>query len=155
MKYSFSYNAPISKLWLAEENGAITELSFSPVRNAEERETPILKRAAEQLTEYFAGSRQSFDLPLDARGTSFQKSIWSALRDIPYGETCSYKDIAEAVGNEKACRAVGMANNKNPIAIIVPCHRVIGADGKLVGYGGGLDIKHALLDLEKRYRYSL
>lgn len=155
MKYSTSYETLLGRLWLAEENGAITELSFSPVPNAEERETPLLKRAAEQLTEYFEGKRLSFDLPLDARGTAFQKSVWSALLDIPYGETCSYKDIAAAVGNEKACRAVGMANNKNPIAIIVPCHRVVGADGSLIGYGGGLDIKHALLDFEKRYKYNI
>jgi methylated-DNA-[protein]-cysteine S-methyltransferase len=150
MKYAFSYDSPVGRLFLAEENGALTDLSYRPIPDAEERETPLLKRAAVQLSEYFDGRRRIFDLPLDPRGTAFQKSVWSALQDIPYGETRSYKDIACAVGNPKACRAVGMANNKNPIAVIIPCHRVIGADGTLVGYGGGLDIKQALLDLEKK-----
>lgn len=102
-----------------------------------------------QLQEYFEGERKIFDLPLDMRGTDFQKQVWAALCDIPYGETCSYKALACAIGNPKASRAVGMANNKNPVSIVVPCHRVIGADGKLVGYAGGLDIKSALLQLEK------
>jgi methylated-DNA-[protein]-cysteine S-methyltransferase len=150
MKYSFSCDSPIGKLWLAEENGALTDLSFRSVLNAEERETPLLKRAAGQLVEYFNGKRRCFDLPLDPRGTAFQKSVWSALQDIPYGETRSYKDIAIAVDNPKACRAVGMTNNKNPISIIIPCHRVVGADGTLTGYGGGLDIKQVLLELEKQ-----
>lgn len=150
MKYAFSYDSPVGRLFLAEENGALTDLSYRPIPDAEERETPLLKRAAVQLSEYFDGRRRIFDLPLDPRGTAFQKSVWSALQDIPYGETRSYKDIACAVGNPKACRAVGMANNKNPIAVIIPCHRVIGADGTLVGYGGGLDIKQVLLDLEKK-----
>lgn len=90
-----------------------------------------------------------FDLPLDARGTEFQKKVWNELLRIPYGETKSYKDIAVAIGNEKACRAIGMANNKNPIPIIIPCHRVIGSNGKLVGYAGGLNVKEKLLNIEK------
>ena len=94
------------------------------------------------------GKRKSFDLPLKPEGTEFQKKVWNALLDIPYGETRSYKDIAVAIGNPKACRAVGMANNRNPISIIIPCHRVIGANGSLVGYGGGLPIKIELLNLE-------
>ncbi len=102
--------------------------------------------------EYFAGGRKDFDLPLCPRGTEFQKKVWSALREIPYGETRAYGEIAAAVGNPKAARAVGMANNRNPISVIVPCHRVIGSDGKLVGYGGGLDIKEFLLDLEREHR---
>ncbi len=101
-----------------------------------------------QLLEYFDGKRRCFDVPYKLIGTDFQKKVWSALCDIPYGETRSYKDIAIAVGNEKACRAVGMANNKNPISIIVPCHRVIGASGKLVGYAGGLTMKEFLLNME-------
>jgi methylated-DNA-[protein]-cysteine S-methyltransferase len=149
MKYAYSYKTPVGSLWLAEENGAITDLSFRSILKAEEHETPLLKRAAGQLAEYFEGRRQAFDLPLDARGTAFQRAVWSALTDIPYGATRSYKEIAIAVGNEKACRAVGMANNKNPIAVIIPCHRVIGAGGGLTGYGGGLDIKEKLLDLER------
>ena len=103
-------------------------------------ETPLLREAAKQLNEYLAGKRKVFDLPLDPEGTQFQKAVWKALTGIPFGETRTYRNIAESVGNPKACRAVGMANNKNPIAILIPCHRVIGADGKLVGYAGGLDI---------------
>ena len=152
MKFSFSYQTPVCKIWLAEEDGAITELSFGPIRESEERETPLLSLAAGQLAEYFEGSRQSFDLPLKTHGTIFQQSVWVALQDIPYGGTCSYGAIANAVGNKKASRAVGMANNKNPIAIIIPCHRVIGSSGGLTGYGGGLDIKRALLDLERKYK---
>ena len=101
--------------------------------------------------EYLNGKRKSFDIKYEINGTEFQKKVWKELTDIPYGETRSYKEIAVAVGNPKASRAVGMANNKNPIAIIVPCHRVIGSDGKLVGYAGGLDMKRALLTLEKKY----
>ncbi len=89
-----------------------------------------------------------FDLPLEPAGTEFQKSVWVALQAIPYGETRSYGDMARQIGNPKACRAVGMANNRNPISIVIPCHRVIGADGSLVGYGGGLDLKQKLLTLE-------
>jgi methylated-DNA-[protein]-cysteine S-methyltransferase len=153
MKYSFSYHTPIGLIWIAEENGVITDLSFSPKNNTENLETTLIRRAAKQLTEYFQGSRTTFDLPLQPHGTPFQLAVWNALRDIPYGETRSYKDIAITIGNVKACRAVGMANNKNPISIIIPCHRVIGADGSLVGYGGGLDIKKSLLSLERKLEY--
>ena len=101
---------------------------------------------------YFAGRRKTFDLPLRFdEGTPFMKQVWQALCTVPYAHTASYKDIAEAVGNPKACRAVGMANNRNPIAIIVPCHRTIGSTGALVGYGGGLGMKERLLELERRY----
>ena len=112
-------------------------------------ETKLIKEAYNQLNEYFNKEREQFELPLSPQGTEFQLKVWSALREIPYGETCSYKDIAIKVGNEKASRAVGMANNRKPIAIFVPCHRVIGANGKLVGYAGGLDIKEKLLEMEK------
>ncbi|NLA87786.1 MAG: methylated-DNA--[protein]-cysteine S-methyltransferase [Clostridiales bacterium] len=149
MKYAYTYASPVGTLYLAEENGALTDLRFRPIPNAEERETPLLKRAAAQLDEYFCGKRRAFDLPLEAQGTAFQKAVWSALRDIPYGETRSYKDIACAVGKPTACRAVGSANNKNPISVIIPCHRVVGSGGSLTGYDGGLDIKQALLELEK------
>lgn len=104
--------------------------------------------AIEQLKEYFDGSRSVFDLPLDLIGTDFQKNVWRAMLEIPYGKTASYKDIAIRVGNPKATRAVGMANNKNKIAVVVPCHRIIGTDGRLVGYAGGLHIKERLLLLE-------
>lgn len=150
MKLSYTYDSPVGMLYLAEENGVLTDLRFRPIPIAEERETPLLSRAAEQLDEYFDGKRHEFDLPLYPRGTPFQTSVWSALQDIPYGETRSYKNIASALGKPTACRAVGSANNKNPISIIIPCHRVIGSGGALTGYGGGLDVKQALLELEKR-----
>ncbi|MEA5095046.1 MAG: methylated-DNA--[protein]-cysteine S-methyltransferase [Sedimentibacter saalensis] len=105
--------------------------------------------AFNQVCEYLKGNRKSFDFPYEFQGTDFQKKVWRALCDIPYGETRSYKQIAEAVNSPKACRAVGMANNKNPITIAVPCHRVIGTNGKLIGYAGGIDMKRALLELEK------
>ncbi len=103
-----------------------------------------------ELLEYFAGERKVFSFAYVGKGTEFQQKVWKALCDIPYGETRSYKDIAVAIGNEKACRAVGMANNKNPIGVIVPCHRVIGASGKLVGYASGVEMKAYLLTLEAR-----
>jgi O-6-methylguanine DNA methyltransferase len=108
----------------------------------------LLNRTIKQLDEYFEGIRFEFDLPLSFKGTDFQMKVWRELLNIPYGETRSYKDIATAIGKPKACRAVGGANNKNPIILICPCHRVIGASGKLVGYGGGLDMKEYLLSLE-------
>jgi len=109
---------------------------------------PILLNTQQQLIEYFSGQRKVFDIPIDFEGTDFQKQVWSALLTIPYGETRSYKQIAQQLGNEKAVRAVGAANGKNPISIIAPCHRVIGAGGALVGFAGGLDKKEILLRLE-------
>ena len=109
---------------------------------------PILLETQKQLNEYFAGQRQKFDVPLDFEGTEFQQKVWHALLTIPFGETRSYKDIAEQIGNVKAVRAVGAANGKNPISIIAPCHRVVGANGKLVGFAGGLENKDVLLKLE-------
>lgn len=114
---------------------------------------PLIGAAQEQLRDYFAGRRQSFELPLDLRGTAFQLRVWRALTQVPYGETQSYKGIAEAIGAPKAVRAVGGANNRNPVPIVVPCHRIVGHNGALVGYGGGLDIKTYLLRLEGS-RYS-
>ncbi|MDM1246885.1 methylated-DNA--[protein]-cysteine S-methyltransferase [Acinetobacter sp. R933-2] len=108
----------------------------------------ILLETQKQLNEYFAGQRQKFDVPLDFEGTEFQQKVWQALLTIPFGETRSYKDIAEQIGNVKAVRAVGAANGKNPISIIAPCHRVVGANGKLVGFAGGLENKNVLLKLE-------
>ena len=104
--------------------------------------------AAAQLRDYFSGRRRSFDLPLDPQGTEFQRRVWKALSEIPYGETRSYRDIAAAVGLPRAVRAVGAANGRNPLPVVVPCHRVIGVDGKLVGYAGGLRLKKLLLELE-------
>ncbi|MEG0651735.1 MAG: methylated-DNA--[protein]-cysteine S-methyltransferase [Acinetobacter sp.] len=114
----------------------------------EDQQHPILLETQKQLNEYFAGQRQNFDLPLDFEGTEFQQKVWQALLSIPFGETRSYKDIAEQIGNVKAVRAVGAANGKNPISIIAPCHRVVGANGKLVGFAGGLENKDILLKLE-------
>jgi methylated-DNA-[protein]-cysteine S-methyltransferase len=111
---------------------------------------PVLLKAERQLEEYFAGSRQAFDLPLDMRGTTFQKDVWEALLAIPYGETRSYGQLAKQLGRPSASRAVGAANGRNPISIVVPCHRVIGSSGKLTGFAGGLDVKARLLDMERK-----
>jgi len=140
-------SSPVGPLTIEEQDGAITHLLFGLCDETGER-TPVLKAAEHQLAEYFEGKRRKFDLPLNPSGTEFQKKVWAALGEIPYGETRSYGDIARAVGREKAFRAVGMANHNNPISIIIPCHRVIGADGSMTGYGGGLEIKRFLLRLE-------
>jgi len=110
----------------------------------------FFKQWEDQLDEYFKGERQIFDLPLNIEGTSFQKKVWQALREIPYGETCSYKDVAIKIGQPQAARAVGGANNKNPLPLVIPCHRVIGQNGKMVGYAKGIKMKVALLNQEKR-----
>ena len=115
----------------------------------EDIQHPILLETQKQLNEYFAGQRQVFDLPLDFEGTEFQQKVWQALLTIPFGETRSYKQIAKQIGNVKAVRAVGAANGKNPISIIAPCHRVVGVNGKLVGFAGGLENKGILLKIEK------
>lgn len=150
----FTYQTLVGDLAIAEKNGCITHVFFQTEdlpAEAEIEETDVLQEAARQLEQYFAGELQEFDLPLAPEGTEFRKDVWNALCDVPYGRTASYKDIATAVGNDKASRAVGLANNKNPIPIIVPCHRVIGSDGQLVGYAGGLDLKKQLLELEQRH----
>lgn len=154
MEKLFFYDTPIGKIGIAEEDGALTQLTFRTELPAGIvlEETPLIAQCRQQLEEYFAGKRKSFDLPLCPKGTEFQKKVWTALCEIPYGETRTYGEIAAAVGNPKAARAVGMANNRNPISVLVPCHRVIGSGGKLVGYGGGLDKKRFLLDLEQKYR---
>ena len=112
------------------------------------KETPLIKKAYEELMEYFSGKRKTFDLPLYAEGTVFQMQVWNALREIPYGETRSYKDIAIRIGRPKACRAVGGACHHNPILIMIPCHRVIGANGSMTGFGSGIPVKEQLLELE-------
>lgn len=154
--YEYSYQTEIGELFLSATKTGIRELLFCKERGKEDshfkrvrQETPLLKEAYLQLKEYFQGKRQEFQLPLEPKGTEFQRKVWKALESIPYGETRSYGEIARMIGNEKASRAVGMANNKNPLSIFIPCHRVIGADGKLVGYGGGLENKICLLELEK------
>ena len=138
--------SPIGPLCLTERSGALTRLDWGG-EGADE--TPLLLEAERQLREYFSGSRREFDLTLAPEGTAFQLAVWQALREIPYGEVRSYGALASAVGKPRAGRAVGMANHRNPLPVFIPCHRVIGADGSLTGYGGGLDKKRFLLALEQ------
>ncbi len=126
------------------------EQHWMPVSRDDTAQFAILERAREQLDEYFAGTRSRFDLPLDLVGTDFQRSVWEGLCSIGFGETISYGELARRIGNPKAVRAVGLANGRNPVSIVVPCHRVIGADGSMTGYGGGVDRKRYLLALESR-----
>jgi methylated-DNA-[protein]-cysteine S-methyltransferase len=150
--------SPVGRLQLVANNDALLAILWDGeseyhVRFGEMIEDtthPILLKAKRQLKEYFDGQRKTFDLPLAFQGTEFQMKVWHALLTIPYGETRSYKQIAEQIGNVKAVRAVGAANGRNPISIITPCHRVIGAGGKLVGFTGGLDRKEILLNIEKK-----
>lgn len=154
MGYYFIYDFPIGKLAIGEEGGLITHINFNgeQIKDYTFHETEILLKANAQLQEYFQGKRNSFDLPLKyISGTLFQHRVWDALQKIPYGKTVSYKDIAININHSKAVRAVGGANNRNNIPIIIPCHRVIGTNGKLIGYGGGLDKKIYLLELEKNH----
>ena len=142
-------NTPIGPLYITADEKAITSILFGDEQTQPVfTEYPLLKEAEKQLQAYFEGKLREFDLPLRAEGTPFQQRVWLALRDIPYGKTASYLDIARAIGNPKAVRAVGLANGKNPLTIVVPCHRVIGSNGKLVGYGGGLWRKEWLLKHE-------
>ncbi len=149
-------DSPVGPLRLASDDRALRFLSFMGGRDPVEvgsdwrkRRAPILRAAASQLREYFDGRRTEFDLPLDPHGTDFQRAVWDALCEIPFGETRSYGEQARMIGRPNASRAVGAANGRNPIAIIIPCHRVIGASGELTGFGGGLDTKRRLLDLER------
>lgn len=148
------YPSPIGNLKIEANGKGITAIHFCST-DAEERTeqtSALLEQAKSELSEYFCGKRKQFTLPLSLSGTAFQRKVRQALLAIPYGETRSYADIAAAIGNPKACRAVGMANNKNPIAILVPCHRVIGKNGNLTGYAGGLDKKEKLLQFEQKYK---
>lgn len=169
MKKIFFYDTMIGRVGIAAEENAVTELILplsgekpsgkqetgsedlkrAGQKEAEIAETPLIRLAFMQLSEYLAGKRKEFSLPLEPEGTEFQKKVWRALAEIPYGTTRSYREIAKETGNEKAARAVGMANNKNPIPIFIPCHRVISSDGSMAGYYGGIAMKKKLLDLEK------
>ncbi|MBC3805474.1 methylated-DNA--[protein]-cysteine S-methyltransferase [Acetobacterium fimetarium] len=153
MKSAFCFQTRLGKVVIVENGTAVVQLCFGENISEDSRvdQTPLLKRAHRELEEYLSGQRKNFDLPLAPQGTDFQKKVWVALQNIPYGKKCSYKDIAIAVGNEKASRAVGGANHLNPIAILIPCHRVIGSNGNLTGYAGGVDFKEKLLELESRY----
>lgn len=161
MKLAFMYMpSPVGRLKLVATDTALVAVIWDNenpkrVRQAELVEQPnhpILLNTQQQLNEYFQGQRQNFELPLDFEGTEFQKKVWQALLGIPFGETRSYRQIAEQVGSPKAVRAVGAANGQNPISIIAPCHRVIGSSGKLVGFAGGLDNKQILLKLEQQQK---
>ena len=148
------YHSPFGDMELDYEEDAVTALKMAGKEAEGEAPEGLALAVFRELDEYFQGKRKTFDIPLRTHGTAFQEKVWAALRAIPYGEVRSYKEVAEAIGHPRAYRAVGMANNANPIFIIVPCHRVIGSDGSLTGYGGGLPMKRALLSLEKGNRIS-
>ena len=141
---------PVGPLTLTGTEDALTRLSFGGGQAGAGSPSPALELAARELEEYFAGVRREFTVPLAPVGTAFQLAVWSALREIPYGATASYRDIAVRLGKPGGAVAVGQANSRNPIPIIIPCHRIIGAGGQLVGYTGGLEIKRFLLRLEER-----
>ena len=158
MENVYIFRTILGNIKIEESSDFITSIQFINEKDVipSSKETQLVIQAATQLEEYLSGSRKQFDLPLKLIGTEFQKNVWHILQTIPYGECWSEKQVAIALGKPTAARAVGMANNKNPIPIIVPCHRVIGANGDLVGYGGGLVIKAQLLQLEKEnYEYSI
>lgn len=151
-------DSPIGTLTLAADDQALRAIEFESNRHPQRRtgwiagETALLRRTAEQLHDYFEGRRHCFDLPLAPAGTPFQRAAWEALARIPFGETRSYAQQATALGRPTATRAVGAANGRNPLPIVLPCHRVIGANGALTGFGGGIDVKRWLLDFEQAHR---
>lgn len=170
----------IGGLRVSEEGNAITKIEFLPEASGTDKVldsekifdpekasipdgipcpeknnfSPVLEKARIQLMEYLRGEREEFTFPIRMSGTVFQEDVWTTLLDIPYGETCSYRELAERIGNPKACRAVGMANNRNHLPIVIPCHRVVGSDGRMVGYGGGMWIKKKLLSIERTHNLS-
>ncbi len=152
MRKRKTIQSPLGSLTLVEEDGALVQLSFDgyTVLESEEVDSPLLREAERQVASYFAGQLQVFSLPLCTRGTPFQEKVWCALQKIPYGETRTYGELAAMIGQPTAARAVGGANHRNPLAIIIPCHRVVAAHGGLGGYGGGLDKKQWLLALEEK-----
>lgn len=146
----YTYASPLGPLTIATDGDALTHIAFGAASfEGQCKPSALTNMASTQLLQFLAGKRTSFDLPLNAEGTEFQKSVWREVSAIPYGETRTYAQVAAAVGNEKSTRAVGFANNRNPLPIVVPCHRVIGAGGKPIGYAGGLKIKEFLLELER------
>ena len=147
--YRGHIESPIGTVEIITDDSGVVSVFFVENKGEETEKNEILKKAEKQLTEYFDGTRKDFDLELSLEGTDFQKKAWNELANIPYGETISYMEQSERIGNVKAIRAVGGANGKNKISIILPCHRVIGKNGSLTGYGGGLDKKKWLLDFEK------
>ena len=150
----YTYETAFGNIVIVSDGSAITALYLENSKNfnGKKTENKLTNRAAKQLEEYFSGKRRQFDVPLRPSGTSFQQAAWNGLLSIPYGETRSYKQVAQMIGNPNVSRAVGMANNKNPIWIMIPCHRVVGSTGELVGYAGGLEMKKKLLELEKTFK---
>lgn len=148
-KFERLMESPVGPLTLRAEGDALTAILFGDMRKGLAGENRVLEQAATELAEYFEGSRREFTVPVRLTGTAFQQEVWAALCEIPYGATATYGDIARCIGRPRACRAVGMANHRNPVPIIVPCHRVIGTGGALTGYGGGLAVKSYLLAWEK------
>ncbi|WP_346889921.1 methylated-DNA--[protein]-cysteine S-methyltransferase [Clostridium sp. UBA1056] len=146
-KYAF-YDFEFGILKIGYTDTAITFLKQVDQIDVDNEHSALSDLAFDQVCEYLKGHRRIFDFPYELSGTEFQKKVWNALCQVPYGETRTYKEIASVVGNPKASRAVGMANNKNPLMVVVPCHRIVGTDGNLIGYAGGLDMKKALLELE-------
>lgn len=151
MFYSCKYQFENISLYLVATETHLFNIQFTQPQKALLQTTELLSMATIQLDEYFQGKRTTFSLPFKLTGTPFQLAVWKELQNIPYGQTTSYKEIAQKINKPKACRAVGMANNKNPLPIIIPCHRVIGSNGKLIGYAGGLKLKNYLLELEKSH----
>lgn len=157
MKAIVFFDGLLGRYALEENEGQLTRMwvgdriTLAPA-DVDIRETPLLKEAKAQLDAYFAGRLKAFELPLAPAGTEFQMKVWNALCTIPYGETITYGQLAERIGNANASRAVGMANSRNPLPVFIPCHRVVGTGGKLTGYTGGLDIKVKLLQLEQRVK---
>ncbi|WP_297522920.1 methylated-DNA--[protein]-cysteine S-methyltransferase [uncultured Clostridium sp.] len=151
-EYKYIYNSKLGNLIIRATDKALLEISYYNLEDEilSQSKNKIIEDTINQLEEYFANKRKKFDLPIEFSGTEFQIKVWKNLLKVPYGETKSYKDIAKMIGNEKAVRAVGGANNKNKISIVVPCHRIVGQSGKLIGYAGGLDKKDLLLKLESK-----
>lgn len=148
MKYYYNYPTLIGNITIVTENEYLEKIVFGHISIGIKKETPLIKNIKKQLDEYFNGIRQTFDIPLKMNGTGFQIKVWEELRKIEYGKSITYQELAEKIKNKNYSRAVGMANNRNLIPIIIPCHRVIGKNGDLVGYAGGLDIKRKLLAIE-------
>lgn len=151
MFYFCKYQFENISLYLVATETHLINIQFTQPQKALLQTTELLSMATIQLDEYFQGKRTTFSLPFKLTGTPFQLAVWKELQNIPYGQTTSYKEIAQKINKPKACRAVGMANNKNPLPIIIPCHRVIGSNGKLIGYAGGLKLKNYLLELEQSH----
>ena len=154
MNYKYFYQTEIGKIFIGESKNFITFITFSEENiptDYKKKETPLIKQCIKEIYEYLEGNRKYFSIKISEEGTNFQKKVWDELKKIPYGETRSYQDIAISIGNIKTSRAIGNANNKNPIAIIIPCHRVIAKNGNLSGYAGGNNIKKFLLELEQKH----